>query len=29
MVGDRRKYTALLVVPNFDRLERWAKTSKA
>ena len=24
MVGDRRKYTALLVVPNYDQLERWA-----
>jgi long-chain acyl-CoA synthetase len=24
MVGDRRKYTAVLVVPNYDRLEQWA-----
>jgi long-chain acyl-CoA synthetase len=25
MVGDRRKHPALLIVPNFDQLEKWAK----
>ena len=25
MIGDRRKHPALLVVPNFDQLEKWAK----
>ncbi len=25
MIGDRRKYPILLVVPNFDQLERWAR----
>jgi long-chain acyl-CoA synthetase len=25
MLGDRRKYPVLLVVPNFDHLEKWAK----
>jgi long-chain acyl-CoA synthetase len=25
MLGDRRKYPILLVVPNFDHLEKWAK----
>lgn len=25
MLGDRRKYPVLLVVPNFDQLEKWAK----
>ncbi len=24
MIGDRRKYPSLLIVPNFARLERWA-----
>ena len=24
MLGDRRKYCVMLVVPNFDQLERWA-----
>ncbi len=27
LIGDRRKYSVLLVVPNFTHLERWAKTS--
>ena len=26
MVGDRRKYTSLLVVPNYQHLEQWAST---
>jgi long-chain acyl-CoA synthetase len=25
MLGDRRKYPVLLVVPNFDQLEKWAR----
>ncbi len=25
MIGDRRKYPAMLVVPNFEQLEKWAK----
>jgi len=25
LYGDRRKYPIVLVVPNFDNLERWAK----
>ncbi len=25
MLGDRRKYPVLLIVPNFDQLEKWAK----
>jgi len=25
MLGDRRKYPILLVVPNFEQLEKWAK----
>ncbi len=24
MIGDRRKFPAMLIVPNFDQLERWA-----
>ena len=24
MVGDKRKYVVLLIVPDFDRLEKWA-----
>ncbi len=27
VIGDRRKYSVLLVVPNFTQLERWAKTT--
>src|SRR5208282_2778100 len=26
MIGDRRKYTSLLIVPNYEQLERWAKS---
>jgi long-chain acyl-CoA synthetase len=25
MIGDKRKYPVLLIVPNFDQLEKWAK----
>jgi long-chain acyl-CoA synthetase len=25
MLGDKRKFTIMLVVPNFDNLERWAR----
>ena len=25
VIGDRRKYAVMLVVPNFDQLEKWAK----
>jgi len=25
MIGDRRKYPVMLVVPNFEQLEKWAK----
>jgi long-chain acyl-CoA synthetase len=25
MIGDRRKYVVMLIVPNFEQLERWAK----
>jgi len=25
MIGDKRKYPVVLVVPNFDQLEKWAK----
>jgi long-chain acyl-CoA synthetase len=25
MIGDRRKFPVLLIVPNFEQLERWAK----
>lgn len=25
MIGDKRKYAVLLVVPNFEQLEKWAK----
>jgi len=27
VIGDRRKYAVLLVVPNFDQLERWARSN--
>lgn len=26
IIGDRRKYPIMLVVPNFEQLEKWAKT---
>jgi long-chain acyl-CoA synthetase len=26
MIGDKRKYPIMLVVPNWDNLEKWAKT---
>ena len=25
MLGDQRKFPIILIVPNFDQLERWAK----
>ncbi len=25
MIGDKRKYPVLLIVPNFDQLEKWAR----
>jgi long-chain acyl-CoA synthetase len=25
MIGDRRKYPVILIVPNFEQLEKWAK----
>jgi long-chain acyl-CoA synthetase len=25
MLGDKRKFPSMLIVPNFDQLERWAK----
>jgi long-chain acyl-CoA synthetase len=25
MIGDKRKYPVVLIVPNFDQLEKWAK----
>ena len=25
MIGDKRKYSVMLVVPNWDNLEKWAK----
>jgi long-chain acyl-CoA synthetase len=25
MIGDRRKFPVLLIVPNFEQLEKWAK----
>lgn len=25
MIGDKRKFASMLIVPNFDQLERWAK----
>jgi long-chain acyl-CoA synthetase len=28
MIGDRRKFPVILVVPNFDQLERWAAEKK-
>jgi long-chain acyl-CoA synthetase len=27
MIGDKRKFPVMLVVPNFEQLERWAKAS--
>jgi long-chain acyl-CoA synthetase len=27
VIGDRRKYSVLLVLPNFDQLERWARAN--
>ena len=26
MLGDKRKFPSMLIVPNFDQLERWAKS---
>jgi len=26
MIGDRRKFPVMLIVPNFEPLEQWAKT---
>ncbi|MFN2400503.1 MAG: long-chain fatty acid--CoA ligase [Gemmatimonadaceae bacterium] len=28
MLGDRRKYPVMLVVPNFEQLEKWARDEK-
>jgi long-chain acyl-CoA synthetase len=28
MIGDKRKYTVLLIVPNWDNLEKWAALKK-
>jgi long-chain acyl-CoA synthetase len=28
MLGDRRKFPVLLVVPNFQQLEKWAKENQ-
>lgn len=28
MIGDRRKYPVVLIVPDFDALERWGKAAK-
>jgi long-chain acyl-CoA synthetase len=25
MIGDKRKFPAILIVPNFDQLEKWAR----
>jgi long-chain acyl-CoA synthetase len=25
MLGDKRKFASMLIVPNFEQLERWAK----
>jgi len=28
IIGDKRKFPVILIVPNFDQLERWAKQNK-
>jgi len=28
MIGDKRKYPVLLLVPNFDQLEKWARRAE-
>ena len=28
MIGDRQKFLAVLIVPNFDRLKQWAAAGK-
>ncbi|MDQ6829639.1 MAG: long-chain fatty acid--CoA ligase [Gemmatimonadota bacterium] len=28
MIGDKRKYPVMLIVPNYDQLEKWAKIKK-
>jgi long-chain acyl-CoA synthetase len=28
MIGDKRKYSVVLIVPNFDQLEKWAKRAE-